>query len=49
MFEARRGARTSYGKSSDLPSEVELADLSGLGIKNRVISCAIEMQFVSFI
>jgi hypothetical protein len=36
-FDARRGARTSLGKSSDLPSEVELILLSSLRIENRVI------------
>ena len=36
-FEARLGARTSLGKSSDLRSEVELDHLSGIGIENRVI------------
>ena len=40
-FQARRGARTSRGKSSDLRSEVELGYLRSLGIKNRVICRAI--------
>ena len=32
----------------DLHSEVELADLSSTGIENRVISCAIGLQFVGW-
>lgn len=31
------GARTSYGESSDLDSEVELVRLSDPGVENRVI------------
>jgi len=41
FFEARRGARTGYGKSSDLHSGLELDHLSSLRIENRVIPCAI--------
>jgi hypothetical protein len=40
-FEARLGARTSWGQSSDLHPEVELDQLSGMGIENRVICRAI--------
>ena len=45
-FEARLGARTSYGESSDLPSGLELVTSSNSGIKNRVIPRAIGLQFV---
>jgi hypothetical protein len=38
---SRPGARTSWGKSSDLRWEVELIDLSSPGIENRVICRAI--------
>jgi len=42
-LDTRRGARTSYGESSVLHSEVELIDLSSPGIENRVICRAIGM------
>jgi len=40
-FEAGRGARTSCSESLDLRSEVELDQLSGIGIENRGIPRAI--------
>jgi len=43
-FDARRGARTSWGQSSDLHPEVELDQLSGMGIENRVIGRAIGLS-----
>jgi hypothetical protein len=45
-FEARLGARTSWGESSDLRSEVELGYLRSLGSENRVISRVISLRFV---
>ena len=45
-FEARRGARTSWGQSSDLHAGLELDTLNSIGIENRVISRAIGSQFV---
>ncbi len=45
-FDARLGARTSWGRSSDLHSEVELDHLRSLEIKNRAICRAIGLQFV---
>ena len=40
-FDPRLGARTSRGESSDLHTGLELGDLSGIGIENRVIGRAI--------
>ena len=40
------GARTSWGRISDLHPGLELDHLSGLGIENRVICRAIALQFV---
>jgi len=40
-LDARPGARTSYDKSSDLHSGLELGDLSGLRSEKRGIDCAI--------
>ena len=45
---SRPGARTSWGKSSDLRWEVELIDLSSPGIENRVICRAIDLQLVGW-
>ncbi len=45
-FGSRFGARTSYGKSSDLHAGLELDHLNSTGIENRVICRAIGLQFV---
>ena len=36
-FQAKPGAQTSWGRSSDLRSGLELDHLSGVGIENRGI------------
>ena len=40
-FQAKPGAQTSWDKNLDLRSGLELDDLSGVGIENRVICRAI--------
>ena len=47
-FESRRGARTSYGKCSDLLSGLELGILNDIRSQNRVIPRAIGLQFVGW-
>ena len=43
-LDAWLGARTSWGRSSDLHPELELDHLSGMGIENRAIYRAIGLQ-----